>query len=51
MTLVFSSFLDMMIFLISIGGNFALWGEFLFRVEKEPKDAGGIYRGKLRLPC
>ena len=26
-------------------------GEFLFHVEKEPKDAGGIHRGELRSPC
>ena len=31
--------------------GFALRGEFLFHVEKEPKDAGGRRRGELRSPC
>ena len=30
--------------------GFALQGEFLFHVEKEPKDAGGRRRGELRSP-
>ena len=30
--------------------GFALRGEFLFHVEKEPKDAGGRRRGELRSP-
>ena len=30
--------------------RFALRGEFLFHVEKEPKDAGGRRRGELRSP-
>ena len=31
--------------------GFALRGEFLFHVEKEPKDAGGRRGGELRSPC
>ena len=31
--------------------GFALRGEFLFHVEKEPKDAGGRRRGELRSTC